>query len=83
MKIELLNHCRICPQECMARRNEEKIGKCGCNDKIKVALVSLHYYEEPCISGTQGSGTIFTLIAICIVNFVKIMKLVSWEKKKR
>ena len=59
MKIELLNHCRICPQECMARRNEEKIGKCGCNDKIKVALVSLHYYEEPCISGTQGSGTIF------------------------
>ena len=38
---------------------EGKIGKCGCNDKIKIALASLHYYEEPCISGKNGSGTVF------------------------
>ena len=59
MKIKQLENCKICPHECMAKRNEGQIGKCGCNDKIKVALVSLHYYEEPCISGKEGSGTIF------------------------
>ena len=59
MKIKQLDNCKICPHECMAKRNEGQIGKCGCNDKIKVALVSLHYYEEPCISGKEGSGTIF------------------------
>ena len=34
-------------------------GLCGCNDKIKIALASIHYYEEPCISGKNGSGTVF------------------------
>ena len=36
-----------------------KNGWCRCNDKIKIALASTHYYEEPCISGKNGSGTIF------------------------
>lgn len=34
-------------------------GWCKCNDKIKIALASIHYYEEPCISGRNGSGTVF------------------------
>lgn len=34
-------------------------GKCGADEKIKIALASLHYYEEPCISGKNGSGTVF------------------------
>ena len=34
-------------------------GLCGCDDKIKIALASIHYYEEPCISGKNGSGTVF------------------------
>lgn len=34
-------------------------GKCRANSKVKIALVSLHEFEEPCISGTKGSGTIF------------------------
>ena len=34
-------------------------GRCKCNDKVKIALASLHYYEEPCISGENGSGTVF------------------------
>lgn len=34
-------------------------GYCGSTDKIKIALVSVHYFEEPCISGESGSGTVF------------------------
>lgn len=34
-------------------------GWCKCDDKIKIALASIHYYEEPCISGKNGSGTVF------------------------
>jgi len=34
-------------------------GWCKCNNKIKIALASIHYYEEPCISGKNGSGTVF------------------------
>ena len=42
----------------MNRLNGE-IGRCKCKDKVKIALASVHYYEEPCISGENGSGTIF------------------------
>lgn len=50
--------CNICPRKCNVDRTE-KTGFCGVGDKIKVARASLHYYEEPCISGESGSGTIF------------------------
>ena len=49
--LEKLRKCEVCPFRCKVNRLEGKIGKCGCNDKIKIALASLHYYEEPCISG--------------------------------
>ena len=57
--LEELRQCEVCPFRCKVNRLEGKIGKCGCNDKIKIALASLHYYEEPCISGNNGSGTVF------------------------
>lgn len=57
--IEQLIECNVCPHKCKVNRLEGKSGKCKCNDKIKIALVSTHMYEEPCISGTTGSGTIF------------------------
>lgn len=57
--LEQLKSCNICPYKCMANRLEGKIGKCKCDNKIKIALYSLHYYEEPCISGEKGSGTVF------------------------
>ena len=50
--------CNICPRKCNVDRTE-KTGFCGVGDKIKVARASLHYYEEPCISGESGSGTVF------------------------
>lgn len=55
----MLEECTICPHNCKVNRLNGNTGRCKCNDKIKIALASLHMYEEPCISGTNGSGTIF------------------------
>lgn len=57
--IEKLSSCNLCPHNCKVNRLEGKIGRCKCNAKVKIALASLHYYEEPCISGKNGSGTVF------------------------
>lgn len=57
--LEQLIECNVCPHKCKVNRLDGKSGRCKCNDKIKIALVSTHMYEEPCISGTNGSGTIF------------------------
>lgn len=50
--------CTACPRECGADRSVSR-GFCGCNDTFRLARASLHYWEEPCISGKNGSGTIF------------------------
>lgn len=52
------NGCNLCPRKCGADRTKE-VGFCGVSDKIRVAKVMLHHWEEPCISGTRGSGAIF------------------------
>ena len=54
-----LEQCHICPRNCGVNRKEGKLGNCKCNANVKIALASLHYFEEPCISGTRGSGTVF------------------------
>ena len=54
-----LEKCEICPHNCKVNREEGRLGRCKCNDKIKIALVSTHEFEEPCISGKNGSGTVF------------------------
>ena len=57
--LEELTKCEICPHNCKVNRIEGNMGRCKCGDKVKIALASLHYYEEPCISGKNGSGTVF------------------------
>lgn len=57
--LEKLKECKLCPHMCKINRLEGKVGRCKATDKIKISLVSLHQFEEPCISGTNGSGTIF------------------------
>ena len=57
--LERLQKCEICPHNCKVNRLDGQIGRCKCNDKVKIALASIHYFEEPCISGKNGSGTIF------------------------
>lgn len=53
-----LEACYLCPRNCGVNRYY-KTGVCGANDKIKIAHYSLHQWEEPVISGSVGSGTIF------------------------
>ena len=53
------NICKVCPRNCKINRNKEKNGFCKAGNKLKIARYSLHYWEEPCISGNNGSGTIF------------------------
>lgn len=50
--------CNQCPRNCAVDRNSET-GYCGVPGQLKVARAFLHMWEEPCISGTRGSGTIF------------------------
>ena len=57
--IENLEMCTLCPHNCRINRNENEKGFCKANNKVKIALASLHYHEEPCISGKNGSGTVF------------------------
>ena len=57
--IEQLIKCEICPFRCKVNRLNGEIGRCGCNDKIRIDKYQLHYFEEPCISGKDGSGTVF------------------------
>lgn len=54
-----ITSCKICPNNCEVNRKLGDIGICKATDKVKIALSSLHYWEEPCISGKNGSGTVF------------------------
>lgn len=51
--------CRLCPRECMADRARGELGYCRMPVEIHAARAALHYWEEPCISGKEGSGTVF------------------------
>lgn len=53
-----LKKCTICPTGCGTDRTIKK-GPCGAGSQITVAKAFLHQWEEPCISGKKGSGTIF------------------------
>ena len=53
-----INNCSLCPRECGADRYTGT-GFCGCGANIRAAKAYLHMWEEPCISGTRGSGTVF------------------------
>lgn len=57
--IEKLQSCTLCPHNCKVNRLAGNMGRCRCTNELKVALSSLHLFEEPCISGTNGSGTVF------------------------
>jgi putative pyruvate formate lyase activating enzyme len=54
-----MEHCTLCPRNCGANRQNEKKGRCHVGATVKVARAALHMWEEPCISGTEGSGAVF------------------------
>ena len=63
MTIEKINaymsDCTLCPRYCHADRTAGRLGFCGQTAEITAARAALHYWEEPCISGSCGSGTVF------------------------
>lgn len=52
-------HCTLCPRRCGVDRTKGGRGFCGMPDKLYAARASAHYWEEPVISGSFGSGAIF------------------------
>lgn len=58
-KTEYMTACDICPRQCMINRDGGMRGYCGETSKVRVARAALHMWEEPCISRTRGSGTVF------------------------
>lgn len=56
---EGLKSCTLCPHRCGIDRTSGVRGVCGAGDKLSVARAALHFWEEPPISGSSGSGTIF------------------------
>jgi len=55
----LMKNCVLCPRECHADRLSGKSGYCKAPAELLVARAALHFWEEPCISGKEGSGTVF------------------------
>lgn len=51
--------CKLCPRHCPADRAAGQRGFCGMTEEVYVARVAPHFWEEPCISGENGSGTVF------------------------
>ena len=54
-----MENCMLCPRECGVNRKKGEMGVCGQTAAIKAARAALHMWEEPCISGQNGSGTVF------------------------
>lgn len=54
-----LSSCSLCHRGCKANRISGKTGFCKMTDTVKAARAALHFWEEPCISGEHGSGTVF------------------------
>lgn len=55
----LMFDCTLCPRKCHVNRQAGQVGFCGQTAELTAARAALHYWEEPCISGSTGSGAIF------------------------
>ncbi len=54
-----MSDCTLCPRQCHANRAAGQVGFCGQTAEITAARAALHFWEEPCISGSHGSGAVF------------------------
>lgn len=66
--LDSFKNCTLCPHACGVDRTAGQRGFCGAGDKLRIARSALHYWEEPPISGSAGSGTIF--LTYCTLNCV-------------
>lgn len=59
VNLQPYSSCVLCPRECKVDRTKGKTGVCGADTNLKLARAALHFWEETCISGIKGSGTVF------------------------
>ena len=59
MMNEMMQNCTLCPRNCQVDRTVGTKGYCGQSVHVTAARAALHYWEEPCISGSCGSGAVF------------------------
>lgn len=72
--------CKLCPRECGVNRNAGQKGFCKVSSELMVARAALHYWEEPCISGENGSGAVF--FSGCNMHCVYCQnEEISWGEK--
>jgi len=74
---EYLRDCRLCPRECRVNRLEGERGTCRLTDHLLLDCALPHHGEEPPLSGTGGSGTIFFSSCNLRCLFVKITRSVT------
>ena len=79
--LEILENCTLCPHECKVNRKNGKIGRCKSKDTVKIALYATHNFEEPCISGNNGSGTVF--FSNCNLNCIYCQNYEISQKRQR
>ena len=72
--------CNMCKRNCNIDRNI-KTGFCNANNNIKIAKYMLYHYEEPCISGSKGSGAIF--FSNCNLKCIYCQNYEISQKRKR
>ena len=77
----MLEKCEMCPHKCKVNREIGQVGKCNSSKNIKIALYSTHNYEEPCISGENGSGTVF--FSNCTMKCVYCQNYEISQQRKR
>lgn len=57
--MKAFERCLLCPRQCGVNRNKGELGGCGSSNTVRIARAALHYWEEPVISGKNGSGAVF------------------------
>ncbi|MDO4622951.1 MAG: radical SAM protein [Eubacteriales bacterium] len=87
--LQQMSNCTICPRKCGADRSKGKTGVCGVTSEVYVARAALHFWEEPCISGSEengnlnGSGTVFfsgcNLKCVYCQNYELAHAAYGWE----
>ena len=63
-----MDACMLCPRMCGVDRESGEKGYCGMDGKLRAARAALHMWEEPCISGTRGSGAVF--FSVCSLRCI-------------
>ena len=80
--VENLKECRLCPHNCGVNRLKGNKGRCNSDNRLLIALASLHYFEEPCISGKNGSGTVFFTNCNLACKYCQNYEISQFQKGK-